>query len=75
MSLDFGAPVAPDRCSRAGCMRTADWRIEWRNPKIHTGARFKTWVACDEHVEFLREFLAARSFPLTVSPLAGAVDV
>jgi hypothetical protein len=24
------------------------------------------WLACDEHLEFLREFLDARSFPLRV---------
>jgi hypothetical protein len=24
------------------------------------------WLACDEHVDFLREFLAARDFPLRV---------
>ncbi|WP_370450307.1 hypothetical protein [Cryobacterium sp. TMS1-20-1] len=29
----------------------------------------KTWLACDEHVDYLREFLAARDFPLTVSAL------
>lgn len=54
-------------CSRAGCDEPATWRIDWRNPRIHTGERFKTWLACDEHVDYLREFLAARSFPLDVS--------
>ncbi|WP_369828696.1 hypothetical protein [Cryobacterium sp. M91] len=29
----------------------------------------KTWLACDEHVDYLREFLASRDFPLTVSAL------
>ena len=57
-------------CSRAGCRDTARWRIDWRNPRIHTGDRTKTWVACDEHVGYLREFLAARDFPLSVRPLA-----
>ena len=55
-------------CSRAGCHEPATQRIDWRNPRIHTGERFKTWLACDEHVDYLREFLAARSFPLRVSP-------
>ncbi|GAA5204292.1 hypothetical protein [Microbacterium jejuense] len=59
-------------CSRAGCRLPAQWRIDWRNPRIHTGDRRKTWVACDEHVTYLREFLAARDFPLEVSPLADA---
>ncbi len=56
-------------CSRAGCRADAQWRIDWRNPKIHGADRTKTWVACDEHRDYLREFLAARSFPVAVSPL------
>lgn len=58
-------------CSRAGCRTHAAWRIDWRNPKIHAADRRKTWLACDEHVDFLREFLAARDFPLVVRPAAG----
>jgi hypothetical protein len=53
-------------CSRAGCLEHATWRLEWRNPKIHAADRVKVWLACDEHVDFLREFLAARDFPLSV---------
>jgi hypothetical protein len=64
----IGAGPAPERltCSRAGCLERATRRIEWRNPKIHTEDRVKVWLACDEHVDFLREFLAARQFPLRV---------
>lgn len=58
-------------CSRAGCRAEAHWRIDWRNPRIHTADRVKTWVACDEHADYLREFLAARSFPVSVAPLAA----
>lgn len=58
-------------CSRAGCRARATWRIDWRNPRIHAADRRKTWVACDEHVGYLREFLAARDFPLGVAPLAA----
>jgi hypothetical protein len=54
------------RCSRAGCGADASWQILWRNPRIHTADRRKTWLACDEHVGYLREFLAARDFPLEV---------
>lgn len=57
-------------CSRAECRESARWRIEWRNPRIHAEDRTKTWVACDEHVEYLRAFLAAREFPVSVSALA-----
>lgn len=56
-------------CSRAGCRATAHWRIDWRNPRIHTADRVKTWVACDEHIGYLRSFLAARDFPLEVGTL------
>lgn len=60
---------APE-CSRAECREPARWRIDWRNPRIHAGDRSKTWVACDDHVEYLRTFLAAREFPVSVSELA-----
>lgn len=56
-------------CSRAGCREAARWRVEWRNPRIHAADRRKVWVACDEHREFLREYLAARDFPVAVFPL------
>ena len=52
--------------SRPAASITATWRIEWRNPKIHAADRVKVWLACDEHVDYLREFLAARDFPVTV---------
>lgn len=53
-------------CSRAGCRATAQHAIRWRNPKIHSDERRKIWLACAEHVMILRDFLAARSFPLEV---------
>ncbi|NNC10492.1 hypothetical protein HII28_01140 [Planctomonas sp. JC2975] len=65
-----GDPVEP-MCSRAGCRESASWRIDWRNPRIHAADRRKTWLACEEHVEFLRGFLASRDFPLEVLPLTG----
>lgn len=60
------SPSRAHECSRAGCRAEAIWAIRWRNPKIHTEDRRKTWLACEEHLEYLREFLAARSFPLSV---------
>jgi hypothetical protein len=72
--IGFGEPEALT-CSRANCRETAVWRIEWRNPKIHSEDRVKVWLACEEHVAFLRDFLAAREFPLQVVPLTStAVD-
>lgn len=63
------APAAD--CSRAGCRTPAQWRIEWRNPRIHSPERRKIWVACDEHRDYLRDYLAARDFPVSVAPLTG----
>lgn len=63
-----GAPGARE-CSRAGCQQSALWAIHWRNPKIHAPERRKTWLACQEHREYLHDFLAARSFPLEVIPV------
>lgn len=31
--------------------------------------RRKSWLACEAHLETLREFLAARSFPLAVETI------
>ncbi|MFH8249719.1 hypothetical protein ACH3VR_05040 [Microbacterium sp. B2969] len=59
-------------CSRAGCRAAATWRIDWQNPRIHAPEQRKTWVACDEHCAYLRDFLASRDFPVEVSPLAKA---
>lgn len=59
-------------CSRAGCRATAEWVVAWRNPRIHTADRRKLWSACDAHVAYLREFLAARDFPVEVSRLEVA---
>ena len=59
-------------CSRAECREVATWRIDWRNPRIHTGDRGKTWLACDEHVAYLSGFLEARSFPVETRPFAAS---
>jgi len=58
-------------CSRAGCSDAAAWVIAWRNPRIHGAERRKEWSACDAHVDYLRDFLAARDFPLDVSRLGA----
>ena len=62
------------QCSRAGCRAEAQWLVEWRNPRIHSPERRKLWAACDEHVGYLREFLAARDFPVAVRPLVPVKD-
>lgn len=65
--LGFGGETARRfECSRAGCRAEAKRAILWRNPRIHTADRRKTWLACAEHLDVLRDFLAARDFPLEV---------
>jgi hypothetical protein len=64
---------SPVRCSRAGCRKPAVHRIAWRNPALHDASRRKVWLACDEHLEYLEGFLAARAFPLEVERIAEPV--
>ena len=37
-------------------------KIYWRNPKLHGPERLKTWLACDEHMKYLVEYLQDRAF-------------
>lgn len=57
---DTGAEFT--KCSAKDCRNQARWVLVWNNPKIHTPERRKTWVACDEHREYLSEFLDRRKF-------------
>jgi hypothetical protein len=43
-------------------MAAAVYLIDWANPMIHCGERKKTWAACQEHREYLVEFVRARNF-------------
>jgi hypothetical protein len=65
---------ATQRCSRAGCGEPATWGVHWRNPRIHSEDRVKTWLACDEHVDYLRDYLATRDFPVAVTPVGETVE-
>ncbi len=71
----LGSP-GPDvvQCSRAGCRADATHAVHWRNPKIHSVDRVKTWAACDEHVDFLEGFLRSRDFPVVVTALGVTVE-
>ena len=40
--------------------------MDWRNPKIHSDEKFKTWAACDEHLDYLSGYLEDRGFLLAV---------
>lgn len=64
----LGLGTTETRCSRAGCDESAVWAVNWRNPRIHGPERVKVWLACADHVEFLREYLAGRDFPVEISP-------
>ena len=64
---------ATERCSRAGCTEPATSAVHWRNPRIHDESRVKTWLACDEHVEYLRDYLSTRDFPVVVTARGESV--
>lgn len=65
--------VRPDEtplvCSAKGCRAGAEFALLWRNPKLHSPDRRKTWLACPEHRDHLSGFLAARGFLQSVEPL------
>jgi hypothetical protein len=56
-------------CSRKGCGTAAAWELRWNNPKLHPPERRKTWLACDEHRQFLDDYLSARGFLRETLPL------
>jgi len=60
------------QCSAKGCRASAGWQLFWQNPKIHTGGRRKTWLACDDHRQSLGDFLSARGFLREVQPFSSA---
>lgn len=66
-------PQTP-QCSRKSCRADALWQILWNNPKIHDPQRRKIWLACDEHREWLEQFLHARLFWRNTVPLHDPAD-
>ncbi len=64
----------PERtiCSRKACRLPADWQLLWNNPKIHTPDRRKIWVACDEHVNWLQDYLQLRGLWKETLPMKNA---
>ncbi|HEV2088930.1 MAG TPA: hypothetical protein VGR21_11530 [Cryptosporangiaceae bacterium] len=56
-------------CSAKGCRSVAVFAVRWRNPRLHTADRTKTWVACPDHRDHLAGYLDARGFLLAVEPL------
>jgi len=56
-------------CSAKECQQEARYAVVWNNPKVHTPDREKTWLACDQHREFLSGFVDKRGFLLRVDTL------
>ena len=57
-------------CSAKGCRAAATTDLGWRNPRLHDAARVKHWLACDDHADYLADYLTRRNFLLTREPLA-----
>ncbi|MDO4898936.1 MAG: acetone carboxylase [Rothia sp. (in: high G+C Gram-positive bacteria)] len=62
-------PVGFLKCSRKGCLTEAKLQVLWNNPKIHEPSRRKVWLACEEHADYLQNFLVARGFWQATEPL------
>ncbi|MCO8182408.1 MAG: hypothetical protein NKF39_00565 [Tropheryma whipplei] len=62
-------------CSRVGCDNTASHKILWRNPSIHSEDRHKVWTACEEHSDFLLNFLQLRNFVIGVESFTGKTNL
>jgi hypothetical protein len=56
-------------CSARGCRSPAVHSLRWNNPKLHAAERRKTWLACDEHLHTLSDFLSVRGFLREVEPI------
>lgn len=55
---DHETPTAV--CSRKACRAAATWQLLWNNPRIHTPERRKVWLSCEEHREWLEDYLQTR---------------
>lgn len=70
--LDGAGDATP--CSASGCSAAAAHAVHWRNPRIHTEDRVKTWAACAEHRETLSAWLRSRGFPVLVTGFGETVE-
>lgn len=62
--------AAEPQCSRKACTADAVWQLLWNNPKVHTPERRKIWLACEDHRQFLADFLSSRSFLKDIQPVS-----
>ena len=56
-------------CSAKDCRQPATVQLLWNNPKLHTPDRRKVWLACPDHEQSLKDFLAARGFFRDTAPV------
>ena len=72
LSSGTAAPAAAEGtpiCSRKACRQDARWRLLWNNPRIHTPERRKTWLSCEEHRDWLEDYLRTRGLWKETLPL------
>lgn len=74
LSAATSAPDTDHVCSAKGCRATASHAVVWNNPKLHTAARRKVWLACDVHEKPLADFVALRGFLIEVVPVDQLTD-
>lgn len=61
--------IGYSKCSRAGCSAVATALVVWRNPKVHAEGREKLWSACNDHLQYLVDYVSNRGFFIEVRPL------
>ena len=71
--ISLPGEISGTRCSRAGCRAEATWAVNWRNPRIHGPERVKVWLACDDHLDHLTQFLEVRACLKDTVPVAQLV--
>ena len=73
LGMTGGLPASPEAvCSRKGCRAPASRQLLWNNPKIHTPERRKIWLACEEHVAWLQDYLQTRGLWRETQPFGMA---
>lgn len=67
-----GGSTSHIRCSRTGCLEAPDYRVLWRNPKIHAPDRHKVWLSCAAHRDYFQGYLLQRGFPVAIEDMDTA---
>ena len=56
-------------CSAKGYRARATSALLWNNPRLHEDSRRKVWLACEDHVGSLGDFLGLRGFLRSTVPV------